>query len=328
MALKPVKPTVPPAPSRANPGVDFSNKADTFVAFQTTFADYMDATAEFVDERADEALAAALAGTLPSLVGQAGRYIRVNPAGTAAEFRTTAQLYTELGFAPTVTEINEGIVPPGAIGGFSLRSAPPGWLKANGAAVSRTAYAALFAAICPIIGTATVTIASPGVFTLNGHGLINGDPVRLTTTGALPTGLNTTTTYFVVAATTNTFQLSATLGGAAINTSGTQSGTHTVRYFPHGAGDGSTTFNLPDYRGEFMRGLDDGRGVDTGRVLGSAQGQAIQSHTHDVAGTASMSGTFAAGVAMLSQGAGYLTAATGGAETRPRNLSSLICIKY
>lgn len=38
-----------------------------------------------------------------------------------------------------------------------------------------------------------------------------------------------------------------------------------------GAGDGSTTFALPDLRGEFLRGLDDGRGVDSGRALGTAQ---------------------------------------------------------
>ena len=38
-----------------------------------------------------------------------------------------------------------------------------------------------------------------------------------------------------------------------------------------GVGDGSTTFNTPDLRGEFIRGLDAGRGIDSGRVLGSAQ---------------------------------------------------------
>ena len=39
----------------------------------------------------------------------------------------------------------------------------------------------------------------------------------------------------------------------------------------YGSGDGSTTFNLPDLRGEFVRGWDHGRGIDSGRALGSAQ---------------------------------------------------------
>jgi len=39
----------------------------------------------------------------------------------------------------------------------------------------------------------------------------------------------------------------------------------------YGVGDGTTTFNLPDSRGEFLRGFDDGRGIDAGRALGSFQ---------------------------------------------------------
>lgn len=93
-----------------------------------------------------------------------------------------------------------GMVPSGAVLYFAGRTAPAGWLKANGAAVSRTTYAALFAAIG--------------------------------------------TTY--------------------------------------GAGDGSTTFNLPDLRGEFMRGWDDGRGIDRGRAFGSAQGDAIRNITGSI----------------------------------------------
>lgn len=72
---------------------------------------------------------------------------------------------------------------------FAMNAAPTGWLKANGAVVSRSVYADLFSAI----GT--------------------------------------------------TF----------------------------GVGDGSTTFALPDLRGEFPRGFDDGRGADSGRAFGSAQ---------------------------------------------------------
>lgn len=85
----------------------------------------------------------------------------------------------------------------GEVAFFARTTQPSGWLKANGAAVSRTTYAALFAAI----GT--------------------------------------------------TF----------------------------GAGDGRSTFNLPDLRGEFVRGLDDGRNVDAGRRLGTAQGDAIRNIT-------------------------------------------------
>jgi hypothetical protein len=47
-----------------------------------------------------------------------------------------------------------------------------------------------------------------------------------------------------------------------------------------GAGDGSTTFNVPDLRGKFARGWDDSRGIDTGRVFGSDQGDAIGTHNH------------------------------------------------
>jgi phage-related tail fiber protein len=47
----------------------------------------------------------------------------------------------------------------------------------------------------------------------------------------------------------------------------------------YGAGDGTTTFKVPDLRGEFVRGWDDSRGVDTGRSLGSLQSWAIQNIT-------------------------------------------------
>jgi hypothetical protein len=73
----------------------------------------------------------------------------------------------------------------------------------------------------------TITIASPGVFT-SAANLSNGDAILLNTTGALPTGLTPGTVYYVVNASGSTFNLSATYGGAAINTSGTQSGTHTM----------------------------------------------------------------------------------------------------
>jgi hypothetical protein len=81
----------------------------------------------------------------------------------------------------------------------------------------------------PLISTQTVTItiASPGVVT-SSFALPNGTPITLTTTGALPTGLVVGTTYFVVNSSGTTFNLAATLGGAAINTSGSQSGVQSI----------------------------------------------------------------------------------------------------
>ncbi|MGO4672984.1 DUF3383 family protein [Bosea sp. 2YAB26] len=84
------------------------------------------------------------------------------------------------------------------------------------------------AAVPDKTSTVTITIATPGVVTWTGHTLVNGDPIVLTTTGTLPTGLTAGTTYYVVSQATNTFQLAATVGGSAINTTGSQTGVHTA----------------------------------------------------------------------------------------------------
>lgn len=95
----------------------------------------------------------------------------------------------------------------------------------------------------------------------------------------------------------------------------------------YGAGNGTTTFNLPDLRGEFVRGADMGRGVDVGRAIGSAQGQAIQSHTHGGVPV------LQADVDRGSSGSAFSlddigqTASTGGTETRPRNIALVPIIK-
>ena len=78
--------------------------------------------------------------------------------------------------------------------------------------------------------TCTMTIASPAVVSKTGHGYAAGDKVMFRTTGALPTGVTAGQVYFVIAAglTADAFEFSATSGGSAVNTSGTQSGTHTL----------------------------------------------------------------------------------------------------
>jgi hypothetical protein len=82
--------------------------------------------------------------------------------------------------------------------------------------------------VTPTPQTVTITIATPGVLTLAAHGMANDTPITLATTGALPTGLVAGTTYYVRNALTNTFELSATAGGASITTSGSQSGVQTA----------------------------------------------------------------------------------------------------
>jgi hypothetical protein len=78
--------------------------------------------------------------------------------------------------------------------------------------------------------THTVTISIPGgVITDVANGLFNDDTITFSTTGALPTGLTAGTVYYVVNVATNSYQVSATPGGAAINTSGSQSGVQTAK---------------------------------------------------------------------------------------------------
>jgi microcystin-dependent protein len=98
-------------------------------------------------------------------------------------------------------------VPTGSVHMMATTTAPSGYLKCNGAAISRSTYAGLFA----IIGTA------------------------------------------------------------------------------HGAGDGSSTFNVPDLRGEFVRGWDDSRGIDSGRNFATSQGDQNKQHNHSGSATTSIS---------------------------------------
>lgn len=118
-----------------------------------------------------------------------------------------------------------------------------------------------------------------------------------------------------------------------------------------GAGNGTTTFNVPDLRGYFLRGSGTSvRDPDSPRAVGSAQAEAFASHTHTDAGhthgTSAAGGVFlvgsspGSGVAYTGAGSGTIVTnpstasgaaaiqATGGSETRPDNVAVLYCIKF
>jgi microcystin-dependent protein len=160
-----------------------------------------------------------------------------------------------IGDVPKVVDIGSGrpglppelgSIPAGFIGAFGGETAPQGWLKCNGAAISRTAYAALFEAI----GTA------------------------------------------------------------------------------FGEGDGSTTFLLPDTRGVVLRGVDDGRGLDAGRVLGTYQEDCNKAHSHSIGAVVQ------SGYGLADESGSHLqlktasTSSSGGPETRMKNLAVHHIIKY
>jgi microcystin-dependent protein len=92
-----------------------------------------------------------------------------------------------------------------------------------------------------------------------------------------------------------------------------------------GAGDGSTTFGLPDIRGEFVRGWDNGRGVDSGRSFGSFQEDEFKSHNHSNGAESRGGIAQAGGSATILRVTG--TGSSGGDETRPRNVALNYIIK-
>lgn len=114
-------------------------------------------------------------------------------------------------------------------------------------------------------------------------------------------------------------------------------------------GGGGASFNVPDLRGEFPRGWDDSRGVDSGRSFGSSQAEMINQHRHWISSAAvddrnfTGTGTNGQEYGLVSdagsysaddpnKGTGRFTRNDPGFgtnnETRPRNIALLACIKY
>ena len=157
--------------------------------------------------------------------------------------------------------------------------------------------------------------SSGQALTTNGSGAL-----AFATIGGVPTGA----VFYFAASTAPTGFLKA--NRAAVSRT-TYAALFAITGTTYGAGDGTTTFNVPDLRGEFIRGWDDARGVDASRAFGSAQADEFKSHTHG--------NVFSSGYAEAPNGFGWRlypdagsTDAAGGAETRPRNVALLACIKF
>lgn len=171
------------------------------------------------------------------------------------EFGNTATPYvlkTEDVNRPTAGQL----VPTGAEFPFPGISAPAGYLLEYGQAISRSTYSELFE-VLTATASGTLTTGSPTVTAvptdLRGLGLV-GAAIE-------GSGIPAATTITAIAATTITLSANATATGAITD----------IRILPHGAGDGSTTYNLPDARGRVAAGRDDMGGTAASRLTaGSA----------------------------------------------------------
>jgi microcystin-dependent protein len=133
--------------------------------------------------------------------------------------------------------------------------------------------------------------------------------------------------------------------GAAINRT-TYAALFGVLSTTYGTGDGSTTFNIPDYRGRFLRGFASGQATDpdrstrtnrgdgtTGDNVGTKQVDEIKSHNHTAPATFNFvtqkagvgPNDYPAGAQLQAQNA---TALSGGNETRPTNIYVMWCVKF
>ena len=112
----------------------------------------------------------------------------------------------------------------------------------------------------------------------------------------------------------------------------------------YGEGDASTTFNVPDYRGYFLRGYDHGAGIDpdaatrtdrgdgtVGDNIGTVQEDEFESHTHRVtrrSNTDSNKSITKEGTSQSFDTDATIIEATGGNETRPKNKTVMWIVKY
>lgn len=179
----------------------------------------------------------------------------------------------------------------GSIAAFGTDVVPAGWLECDGSAVSQSTYSSLYG----VIGTKWVTAWASGQS-------ITANQYRKNTAGAVYQAVGSGTTS----------------GSSLESDSGVSWNLVSV-------------FEVPDLRGEFLRGWDNTRGVDSSRTFASFQSEAIQSHSHPLNRHEGGGGSGGGYHYYLGSGGQSPVASTqnaGGPETRPRNISVMYCIKH
>jgi microcystin-dependent protein len=148
-------------------------------------------------------------------------------------------------------------VQTGTVSGFAGITCPDGYLFCFGQAASRSTYSALLADISKVV-TATTTSGNTGLSSVSEDLTAFGLVGAVVEGAGIPSG----TTITALTATTITMSAAATASASGVS----------IRLLPWGAGDGSTTFNIPDFRDRTPAGRGDMGGTAANRLTGLSGG--------------------------------------------------------
>lgn len=265
-----------------------------------------------------------------------GSSVATSPSGTAPSSPTLGQLWLDTSQTPDELKVYDGAA----------------FVRVDPLGITDAAAASKY---LQITNAASTYLALTGG-TLTGNLTLTGDPTTINMASnkgyvdaqiaAIPAVTDQTpagTVIYSARSTAPTGYIKA--NGAAISRS-TFSVLFAAIGTQYGVGDGSTTFNVPDLRGEFIRGFDDSRGIDSGRSMGSSQSEMIgphnhtindPGHNHEVNINVYQNGSGPNAQTDMANRANNTTsdpATTGitinnnsGTENRPRNVALLACIK-